>query len=197
MAPTPRVRLWRWRANPLRRTSDRVEAWVVLLALLLSTLGGLAVAVLTWTATTDAAREQRAERQRVPAVLLDDADRERREALHQAYQAPNAEVTRVPIRWTAPDGSVRRGTTEVADGSRAGTSVPVWIAPDGEQTAPPGGPVVSQVEAALCAALAAGAFVAPVGAGRAGVRSRLDRQRAEAWERAWARVEPEWRNRAR
>ncbi|MEU2879366.1 hypothetical protein ABZ651_24505, partial [Streptomyces sp. NPDC007070] len=33
------VRWWRWRRNPLRRTSDVVEAWLLLVAWTLAVLG--------------------------------------------------------------------------------------------------------------------------------------------------------------
>lgn len=184
--------MWRWRANPLRRRSDRVEAWVVLIAFLLVTLGGVTTAVLTWSAAHDVAQEQRAERQRVPAVVTQHADGEGRETF---YKAPNSDSTRVPVRWTAPDGTVRHGTAEVPDGSRAGTSVPVWIDSDGSQTAPPPGTAMTVFQSGLCAGLATGTFVALVLAAQAGVRGQIDRKRADAWERAWAEVEPRWRHR--
>lgn len=192
MASTVRVRMWRWRANPLKRRSDRVEAWVVLIAFLLAAVGGMTAAVLTWSAARDVAQEQRVERQRVPAVVTQPADPEARETF---YKAPNADTTRVPVRWSAPDGTVRHGTAEVPDGSRAGTSVAVWIGPDGGQTAAPPGTAMAVLQAGLCAGLASGTVVALVCAAQAGVRGRIDRRRATAWERAWAEVEPHWRHR--
>ncbi|MYS43445.1 hypothetical protein GTY23_19820, partial [Streptomyces sp. SID5998] len=41
------VRWWRWRRNPLRRTSDVVEAWILLVAWTLAVLGGLVAGLLT------------------------------------------------------------------------------------------------------------------------------------------------------
>lgn len=192
MTSTKRVRMWRWRASPLRRRSDKAEAWVILLAFVLVVLGGAAAAVLTWTTAWNTAEEQRAERQRVSAVVMKDADTTERETF---YKAPNADTTRVPVRWTAPDGTSRQGTVEVPDGSKAGTTVPVWVAPDGTQTGPPAGTVTAAFQSGLCAALAAGAVTAVVCAAQSGVRGRIDRHRAEEWERAWAEVEPRWRPR--
>ncbi|MFE7122030.1 hypothetical protein ACFU99_42015, partial [Streptomyces sp. NPDC057654] len=42
----PKVRLWRWRRNPIRRRVDAVEAWIVLAVWTLAALGGAAVG---WT----------------------------------------------------------------------------------------------------------------------------------------------------
>ena len=40
---SPKVWLWRWRRNPLRRRADVVEGWVVLGVGLLAVLAGLPV----------------------------------------------------------------------------------------------------------------------------------------------------------
>jgi hypothetical protein len=189
---TTRVRRWRWRPNPLKRRSDRLEAWAVLCAFLVSAVGGTVLALLAWSAALDVAEEQRAERQRVAAVLTKAADPDARETF---YQAPDADTSRAPVRWTAPDGTARHGMAEVPDGARAGASVPVWIAPDGSQTAPPAGAGMAHFQAGICALLASGTLIALVCAGHAGVRAALDRRRADAWERAWAEVEPRWRHR--
>ncbi|EST36931.1 hypothetical protein N566_15740, partial [Streptomycetaceae bacterium MP113-05] len=122
MASTNRVRLGRGRAGPLQRRSDRVEAWAVLLALVLGVLGAAATAVLTWSLVRGTAEEQRTERHQVSAVALKDADAKGRESF---YKAPGADTSRVPVRWPAPDGTVRQGTGEVPDGTRTGDTVPV------------------------------------------------------------------------
>lgn len=36
-----RVRLWRWRRNPLRLRSDLVEAWIMLVTWVFALVGGL------------------------------------------------------------------------------------------------------------------------------------------------------------
>ncbi|MDT0381567.1 hypothetical protein RM572_22670 [Streptomyces sp. DSM 42041] len=190
--PTTRIRLWRWRANPLRRRSDQVEAWVLLLALVAGVVGGALATLVTWGVARGTAEDQRTERLRVSAVVMEDADPQSRETF---YKAPGADTSRVPVRWTAPDGTVRSGSAEVPDGSRAGTSVPLWVAPDGSQTAPPAGAAMAALQSGICAALAGGAVVALVCVAQATVRGGLDRRRARQWEREWARVEPQWRPR--
>lgn len=192
MASTNRIRLWRWRANPLRRRSDQVEAWILLLAVVLGVLGAAVATVVTWSVARGTAEEQRTDRLRVSAVAMKDADPEGRETF---YKAPGADSSRVPVRWTAPDGTVRQGTAEVPDGTRAGTAVPLWVAPDGGQTAPPVGAAMAALQSGICAALAGAATVALVCAAQAVVRGRLDRRRVRQWESEWARVEPQWRHR--
>ncbi|MYW43591.1 hypothetical protein GT346_09660, partial [Streptomyces sp. SID161] len=55
--------LWRWRRNPLRRTTDLAEAWVALVALLLITVAapviGCLVGASTGASLQRSAREQR------------------------------------------------------------------------------------------------------------------------------------------
>lgn len=40
----PKVWLWRWRRNPLRRRSDALEAWIMLTAWAFTVLGGAVTA---------------------------------------------------------------------------------------------------------------------------------------------------------
>lgn len=191
MASTTPVRMWRWRASPLRRRSDRVEAWVLLAALLVAVLGSLAAAVLTWSAVYTAASGQRAGAHRVTGVSLKDADSVGGETFSSA---PGGYAVRVPVRWITADGTPHRGSAEVPDGTRAGAEVAVWVGPDGDRTAPPGAPPAA-LQATLSGVAAGGTAAGLVWAARALVRRRLDHRRAEQWERDWAQVEPRWRHR--
>ncbi|MEV1086149.1 hypothetical protein AB0I98_49510, partial [Streptomyces sp. NPDC050211] len=69
-----RVRGWRWRPSPLRRRSDIVEAWtVVVVAVLLfvgAPLAGAAPARWAGGGGRDTAAAQRAERRQVRAEVV-------------------------------------------------------------------------------------------------------------------------------
>ncbi|MDQ1040480.1 hypothetical protein QFZ75_006896 [Streptomyces sp. V3I8] len=179
----PRALLWRWRPNPLRRRSDRVEAWTVLavwlLALLTGTLAGLSV---TRSVEQGLARE-RVEWRPVTARLTG----------HAPGTASGAEQVWAEVRWSAPDGSAHLGRARVEPGSTAGTAVTVWTDPRGRLVTRP----VTEAQAALRAGLigtlaGAGAAVVPLAGGRL-VRGRLERRRLDLWDTEWARVGPRWR----
>ncbi|WP_461028884.1 Rv1733c family protein, partial [Streptomyces sparsus] len=117
------VGLWRWRHNPLRRRSDRVETWLALGAALVITLGAPLVGIAAGDAahgsllrTVAAEHEQR---QQVWATV------------HRLLPRPAAEPEfeefgdrsgrqRVVVGWTAPDGTVRTATLGTREGTRVG-----------------------------------------------------------------------------
>lgn len=185
-----RVRLWRWRRNPLRRRSDLAEAWLVLAAVVLALLLG-ALSGLTAAGAVDGSLAERRERTTpVSAVLAEDA------------AEPSASVTQdgdggvwTKVRWTAPDGTGRTGRAEVDPGSPAGTEVTVWTDPAGRLvSAPPDGAEAQfqTVMAGITVAVAAGGLVLLAG-GLA--RARLQLRRLAEWETEWRQVEPSWRRR--
>ncbi|MFC8373615.1 hypothetical protein ACFUIT_37675 [Streptomyces sp. NPDC057239] len=187
-----RVRLWRWRRNPLRRRSDLAEAWLVLAAVVLALLLG-AFSGLTAAGAVDGSLAERRERTTpVPAVLVEDA------------AGPSASVTQdgdgdggvwTKVRWTAPDGTGRTGRAEVDPGSPAGTEVTVWTDPAGRLvSAPPVGAEAQfqTVMAGITVAVAAGGLVLLAGWL---ARARLQLRRLAEWETEWRQVEPSWRKR--
>jgi hypothetical protein len=185
-----RVRLWRWRRNPLRRRSDLAEAWLVLVTLLLALLLGV-FSGLTAAAAVDGSLAERRERTTpVPAVLAEDA------AGMSASVTENGDGgVWAKVRWTAPDGTGRTGRAEVDPGSPAGTGVTVWTDPAGRLvSAPPDGAEArfQTVMAGVTVAVAAGGAVL---LGGWLVRFRLRLRRLAEWEAEWRRVEPSWRKR--
>ncbi|MEU3844368.1 hypothetical protein AB0E88_30620 [Streptomyces sp. NPDC028635] len=183
--------LWRWRANPLKRRDDVLEAWLVLAVWAVIVLGGAVVGTLTARATGDVLARQRDERRPTSAVLVADAPRADARTSGQGEPVPTV------VRWHAPDGSRRLGRTPVAPGTRAGARVKVWLDAAGRPVAEP----PTRAEAALQAAL----FATGAGLGLAGLavgagalaRGRLDRRRVAAWGHEWDSVEPRWSHRMR
>lgn len=177
--------LWRWRANPLRRRDDVLEAWLVLALWTLVAVGGTLSGVLTARAADDAFTQQRTERTPITAVLLTDT--------------PPAEATSyrafAQVRWTERDGSVRTGRTLVNGGLKAGSTTMLWTNPQGNLTTRPPSRTDVAVEAGLLGAASALAVTGLVCGVTGAARYWLDRRRIDEWGREWDLVGPRWGHR--
>jgi len=185
------LRLLTLGSGPLKRASDRLE---VLSCLALAAMVPLAVAVAVAVATATFTHgrldvtAQRADRQQVVAQLQEDAS---------AVQGFGGEVDagEASAAWIAPSGAARTGPVPARVAARAGSTVLIWIDPDGDRTSRPvstGDVVGVAVGAALLtfigiSALALGAHLV--------VRRLLDRSRSRRWAAEWALVGPEWSRR--
>lgn len=111
--------------NPLRRSSDRVEAGMVAMLIMAFVVGAPLIALMAWrltlSATFTTAQAQQAGWRQVSAELLADAP-------GSGYTDPP-----VPATWTAPDGAVRTGVVYPKAGARAGTRTPLWVNAAGQQ----------------------------------------------------------------
>jgi hypothetical protein len=184
-----------WSRSPLRRRSDRIQAWATL-GMILVTL--LVAPWVAWRAgSTMYVAEARArawERQHhrpVAAVLMQDAPARVQDGGAAPPVLPNVAV---PARWTDPDGAVRSGIVTVAVGTRAGSVVTVWLDEHGKQVSSPrrGKPTA---DASVVAALAAAAVIGFLGSVRHIIVWRLDRRRLRSWEAEWLIVGPRWSRR--
>ncbi|MEU9239655.1 hypothetical protein [Streptomyces sp. NPDC048385] len=178
--------LWRWRSNPLRRHDDIVESWIVLAVWAVFAAGGTVTGLVTAHAADEVFAQQRAERQSVRAVLLDDVP----------HTAPaigtTTERRSTTVRWTTSDGRTHTGRTLVDAGLKAGSGVTVWHDGHGRLTPAPPGPAEAAIEAGFLGAAAAAALGGAVFAGGAVARRRLDRRRIDEWDRQWELVGPRW-----
>ncbi|WP_432157419.1 MULTISPECIES: Rv1733c family protein [unclassified Streptomyces] len=186
----PKVWLWRWRRNPLKRRSDTVEGWVLLGAWLLTVLVGT---VTGWAAAGSVERSlarERAEWRPVRGALV-----ERAPGRADTRATGAGERVWAEARWEAPDGTVRTGQVRVRPGSAQGAAVRVWTDPRGRMVSEPASPEEARLRALLIGVLS-GACVAcvPFVAGRA-IRARLERRRGEQWDADWARFDPLWGHR--
>ncbi|GAT80252.1 conserved hypothetical protein [Streptomyces sp. F-3] len=180
-AECTRRRLWRWRSNPLRRREDVVEAWIVLVMLVVAVLGGALVGTVVTRAVDQDLAQQRADRHPVQAVLLTDTP----------SSTPGGSVRpTAKVRWTAPDGTVQTGQAPVDEGLRAGTTITVWQDDRGVLVPSPPDPVEARVEAVLLGCGATLVFVALVYAVTSLARRRLDRRRYDRWAAEWALIGP-------
>ncbi|MFF9585441.1 hypothetical protein [Streptomyces achromogenes] len=185
----PKVWLWRWRRNPLRRRADVVEAWVVLGAFLLTVLAGVLAGLAAAGAVEHGLARERALRRPTVARVVTPVPAK---SAAREDRASAGERAWTQVRWTAVDGSAHTGRIRVRSGSGPGTPVTVWTDPRGRLVDRP----TTASEAALRATLigllvGVSAAAVPCVAGLA-VRGRLERRRMRAWDTEWARLGPQW-----
>ncbi|MFH9011763.1 hypothetical protein ACH4C6_10325 [Streptomyces sp. NPDC017943] len=188
----PRLMLWRWRRNPLRRRTDLIQAWIglgLLLAVLAATPAVVTLARdLAHRHYSRTAQQQAATRQETTAVLLHDAPR------HPEPGSPEARKTLYPVtvRFTDPLGRTRTAETDVQPQLPAGTTLRVWAGTDGRLTDPPLTAEQIRSRSVGSAVIATLAFYA-TGTLAYGVAHRtLQRRNLAAWDTAWARTAPRW-----
>ena len=173
--------------NQLRRRSDRIEAWF-LLGLMITFVPLAAVAAISaahWV-QADGTRELGAKLRltQATAVLAQDAP-----AVNTI--APVSILLLVPARWTA-GGTRHTGAVPAAPGTKAGTSVRIWINAAGKPQQPP--LTSSQLSARVVLATVAAPLAVALGMLLAwcGLRWLLDRRRLAAWGQSWSMVGPSW-----
>jgi hypothetical protein len=175
--------------NPLRRRSDRIQAWLLPGAVgVFLILGPLLAIGAIWWAHSENTASRQAERSwhSAPAVLLASAP-----GPQMTDNGANSWLVRVPARWTVA-GQQHEGRIPVVSGSRAGSTARVWLDSAGRVQTPPlttgqaRDRVVVSTSAAL-AALAALLTVLAVGCCRMLIRSRLI-----SWEIDWLTFGPRW-----
>ncbi|WP_037854605.1 hypothetical protein [Streptomyces sp. NRRL S-340] len=188
--------LWRWRHNPLRRTTDLVESWMALAALLLILVAAPVLGSLVGTATQDAlqqsVREQRHARHPVPATVV------RRLTASAPVADPEIATgrdvrSRVVADWTGPDGVHRHGpvTTDL-DSPHPGDRFTLWTDAHGRTVPRPLDTTTATTHAVLAGlgtALVAAALTEGI---RRLVLWRLVRRRYARWDQAWDRAGPDW-----
>ncbi|MFJ9735412.1 hypothetical protein ACIRUL_29400 [Streptomyces sp. NPDC101171] len=182
----PKVWLWRWRRNPLRRRADVLEAWVVLAAWLLTVLAGVSAGLAAARSVDDGlARERAAWRPAVARVVAKAPGR-------SASETSGAERVWAEVRWTAADGSAHSGQARVAPGSAAGSPVTVWTDPRGHLVSRPATASEAAFRAVLMGGLVGLSAAAVPFVGGLALRGRLERRRMDDWDAEWARLGPQW-----
>jgi len=179
--------------NELRRRVDRARVWGTVAAVLVVLIGAPILARPVMGMVHDSAARtayaQAQHRHRVVAVLPQGAS-------PSASMAMMGNPTvRVPARWRAPDGSLRRGTVPMADDVRPGGTAPVWVDDRGDPATKP--LTASQVRGqTVMGGIGAGfGLLTLVGFPLLVFRRRLDHRAYERWEIEWAIMEPRWTRR--
>ncbi|WP_307161766.1 Rv1733c family protein [Streptomyces rishiriensis] len=188
--------IWRWRHNPLRRTTDLVEAWVALSALLLilfvAPVVGSLVGAVAQDVLQQSVHEQRQSRHQVTATVVREADGSPLDMDPETATGRESR-TRVVARWTAPDGTARHGT--VLAGLRTphgGDRFGIWTDGRGTPVARPLDSATATTHAVLAGFGAALLTAGAVEACRRLIVWRMVRRRYARWDRAWDRAGPDW-----
>ncbi|WP_037305857.1 Rv1733c family protein [Amycolatopsis orientalis] len=170
--------------NPLARREDRIEAFTVLLAIILVIVAlpvAAALASGVFAARAEQAAAEQATRYRVEATLLEDG-------------APIAiggragivdETSPVAATWVTREGDKRAGEVQATRGTKAGAKVPAWLDESGNPVAAP----FTVLDARLVG-IGTGVglwlgFLVFVLAGYRVVRVLLDRARSARWQEEW------------
>ena len=175
--------------NPLRRTSDVVEAWllpaVIAVFLILSPFVAGAAALSVRAENTAAQRATQSWHQ-VPAVLLRAAP-----GPMMSDNGANAWLVWTPARWAA-NGRTRTGIVPAPSGTKAGATVRVWVDRTGNVQVPPLTPARAGDRVVVAMAFALAALAVFLACLALVIRAVLDRRRLADWETAWLSVGPQW-----
>ncbi|MDQ7802198.1 hypothetical protein Q5425_00530 [Amycolatopsis sp. A133] len=172
--------------NPLARAGDRVEALLLLLAVVGAFLAipfAAAIGSETYAAQNTRAAQERATRHPATAVSLAAAS-------GQPYStdgagAPAAETT-VPAAWFDARGTRHTGDVLTDPGSPAGARIPIWLDSRGELAGQPRSASTSAADGVFAAVLLWAAITGALAGLYVTVRFILTRLHAAAWDRAWA-----------
>jgi len=175
--------------NPLRRRSDRIEAWL----LLAMTVASVPLTILTaigashWAEQYGSRSDGGQRLQQVRAVLLQAAP-----ATDPAIDGSVSMLVRA--RWPV-DGATRVGDIAVVPGTARGTSVQIWITPQGTVATPPLS--TAQIDARVTAAIVLAPAATALGLWLllCLLRWPLNRRRLASWAASWTSVGPRWSQR--
>ncbi|GGK71449.1 Rv1733c family protein [Streptomyces flaveus] len=188
--------LWRWRRNPLRRTTDLVEAWVAMAALLLVLVAAPVVGAWVGSAAQDALREsvrqQRLDRHLVEATVVKKADSSPLDPDPETSSARDSH-NRVLANWKGPDGTEQQGTVMAAlESPQAGDRFTLWTDEQGRIVGRPLDTATATTHAVLAGFGAAAACAGLVEGSRRLVLWRMVRRRYARWDLAWSQAGPDW-----
>ncbi|NED91095.1 hypothetical protein G3I76_64805 [Streptomyces sp. SID11233] len=189
--------VWRWRHNPLRRATDRHEAWVALVAFVLLVLAAPASGWFFGSrvdgALQQSVRAQQARTHLTTAVVVRRSAASRHFVADPEISTDRAAMTTVLARWHAPDGTARGATVTTSSRNTApGARVRIWTDAEGHPALRPMDAPTAHTHAALAGLGATMLAALLIEAGRRLIVWRMVRQRYERLDRAWAKAGPDW-----
>jgi hypothetical protein len=180
--------------NPLCRISDRIEAWLTLLLLVL--LPVLVPWAGWWTAQATYRHDlrinawERQHRFSTTAVLLQDAARS-----NSVTEDGMPPPMYTPARWSGPDGALHVGSVVAHHpGEHAGSAVAIWVDDRGAMADRPGRRSPT-LDALITALFAMGSLAATLTGLRRIAVWQLDRHRLRSWQAEWLVVAAPWSRR--
>ncbi|GHK01853.1 Rv1733c family protein [Streptomyces sp. NPDC003753] len=188
--------LWRWRHNPLRRTTDLIEAWVALVALLLilvaAPLAGSLIGSVAQDSLQRSVRAQQHSRHQVAATVVKQLNRGPLDPDPDSSTTRDAH-SRVLADWTAPDGTAQHGEVLATLSSpHPGDRFPLWTDGHGRMTARPLDSATATTHAVLAGLGAAATTAGLIEGCRRLIVWRLVLRRYARWDQAWDKAGPDW-----
>jgi hypothetical protein len=190
----PLARWFGFDRNPLRRGTDRIEAALRLVTVILLVAGVPAAAVAAGQRADhlalNRAHAQQATDHLVTAVLLENAPAT---GIPDPYT--DVQTTWVQARWQPPGQPPQTGQVLAVAGAHKGSIVRTWIDPSGTVTSPPMGH--RGIAGTVCLAVVWTCLVSWLVLLVAEILARraLDRRRLNAWEAEWRASGPLWSGR--
>ncbi|MGV8873657.1 MAG: hypothetical protein ACOH2Q_14095 [Rhodococcus sp. (in: high G+C Gram-positive bacteria)] len=177
-------RWWRrspWIANPLMRLPHRIERTAVVLGIAVLLLLIPVAATIGSVSYSDLSL--RSQQQRAQYVLVDARVIDTTNAMASGVDA-SATAT---VQWTAADGSVRSGSTQVPSSVQIGDTTPIWRDTNGNLAQAP-----ATAAGAVINGAATAMFVWCIGAVVVGglvylTAAASERARMRQWDRDWQR----------
>jgi len=177
--------------NPLRRSADRLEVALRLIALIVILAGvplaSIGVGQAVYHAGLRQAQAERATEHQASAILTQPAP---------AHGSPDPysgeELAWVSARWVAPDGTIHYGPVLAAADARKGSTVTIWTDASGSVMDAPEshGDIVSNV---FVGSASSGLLLTLVLVSLHALGRRLlDRRRLRAWGAEWRITGPRW-----
>jgi hypothetical protein len=175
--------------NPLRRRSDRVEAFI---------FGGLIVVAAAGAPVAATVAGDRAHADTVRAAQVQQETRHQVQA--KLLAPPRATVSGYTIngmapamaQWTAPGGVQRTGQIAVPSDSAGGTAITLWTDQAGNVTSPPLTPAQVADQGTLMAFVAAALTIVACLLAAVATRIVVNRRRMAAWTADWEVTAPMW-----
>ncbi|QHC22314.1 Rv1733c family protein [Streptomyces sp. GS7] len=187
--------LWHWRHNPVRRRTDRIEAWIALAAALLIVLGAPALGWFTGRAAHGALLEavRRQHRERYPVWATADRPASRPSARPDPEtSAPHGARQRTVARWTGRDGSAHTAEIAATRAVQPGARFRIWTDGRGRMVPRPMDTGAAATHAVLAGLGVAGAAGGLVDAARRLAVRQLMVRRYRRWDAAWERAGQDW-----
>lgn len=187
---TPRRFVFSVHGNSMARASDRTEAALIILLVVIWVLCLPLAAAGGSKLWADIAGTDRPQQQTysTTAELLAPTEFEH----VSADGTPMGGTSSVQARWSGANGLEETGEIQAATGLTAGTRIQIWLDSSGVVTTPP----VSSATAAVQAVIVATVCWVGLGLLLAAIfwiaRRRLNKARFADWESEWRQIGPQW-----
>ncbi|MDX3582265.1 hypothetical protein OG920_04180 [Streptomyces europaeiscabiei] len=188
--------LWRWRHNPLRRTTDLVEAWLAFAALLLIIVAAPLIGAVAGTtaqgALQQSVRDQQQARHRVTATVVKKVDGSPLDPDPETATTRDRQ-SRVVADWTGPDGTDHHGTVMAnLKTPQPGDHFTLWTDGRGRIVGRPLDTTTATTHAVLAGFGATALAAGLVEGARRLIVWRMVRRRYAHWDQAWDKAGPDW-----